>query len=182
MSPQVSEKAGERGEPREASDAGGLGDGAFDAASPSRATAWLPRPASPAERLLHVVVVLFVLGVYAALIGLESDARGHGTHEQLGMAPCAWPMRYGIPCPTCGVTTSATHLLQLRPLTAFATQPFGALLTLLGLVYVVTAVRYVWRGESLVARVADWPLGRLSLGAVALLLLSWWWVAERFSA
>ena len=31
----------------------------------------------------------------------------------------------GVPCPTCGVTTAACHLLHLQPWQALKTQPFG---------------------------------------------------------
>ncbi|NBO19844.1 MAG: DUF2752 domain-containing protein, partial [Proteobacteria bacterium] len=42
---------------------------------------------------------------------LTPDARGLGTHEQLGLPPCGFYLWYGLPCPSCGMTTSWPHFL-----------------------------------------------------------------------
>jgi hypothetical protein len=138
----------------------------------------LPKAASPAERVLLVVSALAVAALCVVLARLEPDPRGHGTHEQLGLASCSWPSERGMPCPTCGVTTAAVLLLRLRPADAFLTQPFGALVALIALAFVWLGLRHAWRGESLSARVARWPLGRLLLGFIAALLLGWWYRIE----
>ena len=134
-----------------------------------------PKAASPVERVLLVVSALAVAALCVVLVRLDPDPRGHGTHEQLGLAPCSWPSERGMPCPTCGVTTAAVLLLRLRPADAFLTQPFGALVAVAMLAFLLLALRHAWRGESLYARVARWPLGWLLLGAVAALLLAWWY-------
>src|SRR5690606_14592168 len=43
---------------------------------------------------------------------LEPDARGHGTHEQLGLPPCGFLELTGVPCPGCGLTTAFAHLAR----------------------------------------------------------------------
>jgi hypothetical protein len=42
--------------------------------------------------------------------------------------PCGFKQRYGLPCPGCGITTSAVAFAQGRILDAFYIQPAGALL------------------------------------------------------
>lgn len=140
-----------------------------------------PAPASPLERVLLALFSLAGLALCVVLVvWTDPDARGHGTHEQLGMAPCSWPDLYGEPCPTCGVTTAASLLLHFQPLAAFTTQPFGMLLTAALIAFVVTGCVYAARGRSLAARVAFWPWGWITLGACAVLLLSWAWTRSRF--
>ncbi|MCG8405232.1 MAG: DUF2752 domain-containing protein [Phycisphaerales bacterium] len=77
---------------------------------------------------------LAVLGVAAVL---TPDPRGHGTHEGLGklfgtraMPPCSWPLITGLPCPTCGMTTSFSNVVRGRLVTAFVAQPAGMVLCL----------------------------------------------------
>jgi hypothetical protein len=59
---------------------------------------------------------------------LEPDPRGLGTHEQAGRPACSWPVYYGIPCPTCGMTTAVAHAARFDWPAAFRAQPAGALL------------------------------------------------------
>ena len=67
-----------------------------------------------------------------ALVGFltHPDPRGFGTHEQLGFSPCGLREWLGVPCPTCGVTTSVSHLTHGHAARSWETQPFGVILTL----------------------------------------------------
>ena len=69
-----------------------------------------------------------VLLVIAAV--LTPAEAGVGTHQQLGLAPCGWTVFLGIPCPSCGMTTSFAHAAEGNFLQSFLTQPFGFLLAL----------------------------------------------------
>ncbi len=88
------------------------------------------RSRRPAGLVMALLGVFLLLG---AALGLEPDARGHATHEQLGLPPCTFLAGSDIPCPTCGVTTAFTLLAHGRPIDAARTQAFGALLGLLAL-------------------------------------------------
>lgn len=70
--------------------------------------------------------LLLVFGLLALLT--TPDARGYGTHEQLGLGTCLFRDWLGGPCPTCGVTTSASHLAHGELRAAWVTQPLGVLL------------------------------------------------------
>jgi hypothetical protein len=72
----------------------------------------------------------------AAVLGmaryLTPNPAGLGTHQQLfGLAPCSFVLTSGLPCPTCGMTTSFAHMMHGHPLAAFKVQPAGAILCLL---------------------------------------------------
>jgi len=48
-----------------------------------------------------------------------------GTHTQIGLPPCPFLHFTGIPCPSCGLTTSVSHSARLHFYEAIITQPFG---------------------------------------------------------
>lgn len=125
------------------------------------------------DRAAAVSVAGAVGAVVVVMAFVRPDPRGLGTHELLGLEPCGWPLAYGIPCPTCGCTTAACHLVHGDVLTAVQVQPFGALFMaaalLLGLHAVVCLVRR-WSFADLLVRVPVW---RVFGGALVLLLLSW---------
>jgi hypothetical protein len=140
----------------------------------------LPVQDSPAgafvDRLLAITLAGLAAFFVVVLGRVAPDGRGHGTHEQLGMAPCSWPILYDAPCPTCGVTTAATHLVHLDPIRAVATQPFGAFLAGLGLYAAWLAARSLVCRTSLVGELATKPYGRLIRLALLLGFGSWAYV------
>ena len=90
------------------------------------------------------------------------------------MAPCGWiHTDGGMPCPTCGVTTAATHLVHLQPWEALKTHPFGVALALGGLYLAVMALIALARKRSFVFFLSWLPLGKIFASGVLLLLLSW---------
>jgi hypothetical protein len=138
-----------------------------------------PPPEWP-ERILLVVIPAAILALALWIGSVAPDPRGHGTHERLGMLPCSWPAGLGMPCPTCGVTTAACLFFRGAPVAAFLTQPFGAALAALSVLTALAAPWHLWRNRSLFWRLSLWPLGRMLLGAVLLLLLAWGYKTVQF--
>ncbi len=144
-------------------------------AARSFARSWI----GPRERLsvqarvawLGVAVVCGAVLTMAAL--LRPDARGHGTHEALGLPPCSFVLTSGLPCPTCGMTTSFAELMHGHPLRSMVAQPAGAVLCVLTVLVMVVGLRAAIRGY-LVA--LNWDrIGpvRFMLGFGLLLLGGW---------
>jgi hypothetical protein len=71
---------------------------------------------------------------------LSPAAQGFGTHEQLGLPPCAFFKLTGLPCPSCGMTTCFAHAAKFHFAEAWLTQPFGLLLFFLAVVLVPAAI------------------------------------------
>lgn len=112
------------------------------------------------------------VGAYV-LLHVAPDARGFDTHVQLGLEPCGWPSAYGIPCPTCGCTTAASHLVHGHLFAAFATQPFGAAVALVGLLLGAHGLWCLLRGRSFVDLLVRLPFWRCVLVGVVLLFGAW---------
>ena len=126
-----------------------------------------------ADRVTAAIVALAAATLTVVLARVTPDARGHGTHEQLGMDVCGWPIVYGVPCPTCGCTTAAAQLVHGDVFGAFATQPFGATLALVGLAAGVHAALCLWRRRSFVDVLVRLPFWKLVFYGFVLLLASW---------
>jgi hypothetical protein len=84
----------------------------------------LTRRASTRQRLLAAVVFLAV----AAIFGLLWLAATNRIDIGRWLNPCGLKQRYGLPCPTCGMTTSALAFARGKIFESFYIQPAAALL------------------------------------------------------
>ena len=128
--------------------------------------------ASP-QRASRVVSAL-VFAACAAVLGvawvLAPDPRGLGTHEQLGLPPCGFMLQTGLPCVTCGMTTSFSHAAHGDLLGAVRAQPAGAVLAVLVAAAMIVSGYAVVTGVD-VRPVWNWafrPVPMLGLGALML--------------
>lgn len=121
------------------------------------------------------------LGAFAWLVfgsQLEANPYGTGTHQQLGLGQCGFEMEYGIACPTCGMTTAFTLATQGRLIAAFATQPAGALFTILlaaaGLLAAWVAISGYRTGPLLTRLAVRWR----AIAVVTVILLAGSWLLQ----
>lgn len=122
------------------------------------------------------------MGILAVLVvasGLNPDARGVGTHEQLrwgaghGLTRCTWLAVFGRPCPTCGMTTSFAHAANVDFPASFRAQPMGALLAIASAVLFWICAHVAATG-SMIGDALARRLGRRALWtALACGLLAW---------
>ncbi len=79
---------------------------------------------------------------------LEPDPRGRGTHEQLDLPPCGFLLIFGKPCPSCGMTTSWSHVTRGQFLSSIHANAGGFLMAIAaavaGSVLIGSAIKGQW--------------------------------------
>src|SRR5262245_13902745 len=122
------------------------------------------RRMSPPRRWVLVGLAAALASVFGVAGWLRPDERGYGTHEQLGLPPCAFRAITGIPCPSCGMTTSFAYVVRGQLSRAAWANPGGCLLAI-GTVGLIP-----W---CLISAMVGRPLGLRSLdrAAIAAVLL-----------
>lgn len=140
---------------------------------PRRAERTTPLRASIGERVGSGLIAGACATVLALAAWLAPASAGHGTHTQLGMAPCVWAVTLDKPCPTCGMTTSFASAGEGQWLTSIATQPMGTLLVLLTAVVFWGALAQTITGARIGATVQP-ALRPRSFIVMGLLLLAAW--------
>ena len=132
---------------------------------------------SPGARLLALTVAAGCLGVLIVAARLEPNPRGVGTHtgSGLGLNECALLQKSGLPCPSCGMTTSFSWFVRGNLAASLYVQPMGTALAL-------AAAACVWGGFY--AGATGRPVHRLLrllpgryylLPALVLGVLAWSW-------
>lgn len=130
-------------------------------------------PRGLAHALVLALACAAPFAVLALGLALEPDARGFGTHEQLGAGPCPPLARWNLPCPGCGVTTALVHAAQGEPVRALAAQPLGFALALAALLAAPLALVLHRRGRDLGALAARALASRAPL-ALAFFVAACW--------
>ena len=82
-------------------------------------------------RIGALILSMCALAVLVTATMLPPSPTGIGTHQQMGLPQCAWMAVSGIPCPTCGMTTSFSHFVRGNWVASFYVQPMGFVLALL---------------------------------------------------
>ena len=113
----------------------------------------------PSRRLLLLAAAVAMLGVLGIARWLDPNQRGYGTHEQLGLPPCAFHVLTGVRCPSCGMTTSFAYVVRWQFGDAARANAGGFLLAL------ATMVLIPW---CLASAVIDRPVGIRTPERVAL--------------
>lgn len=134
--------------------------------SHSPAMAW-------STRVMAALTAAACLAVLVTAAWLRPDPSGLGTHRQLGLAPCGLLATAGIPCPTCGMTTSFANLAHGRVLDSLRGQPAGTVLGALTAVAFWVATYVAITGRPGAAVVRRLPLTAALLALLAVVLAGW---------
>jgi hypothetical protein len=126
-------------------------------------------------RLLALAISLACFVVYLTALLLPPNTAGISTHRALGLEPCQFLERTGLPCPACGMTTSYTHFVRGHFLGSLYVQPMGFVLAVLtgvtfwAALYIALTGRPAHRLLSRLNGLA-WIIGLMLFGAAA-----WGW-------
>jgi hypothetical protein len=129
-------------------------------------------------RALLVTAVLLLVGVFAIAIYIDpysSDgtAQMEETHRQLGLPPCTFRFATGVPCPSCGMTTSFALLIRGDVWNSLRANAAGTLLAAFCLLFIPWALMSAWRGYLAGVVSLERTLTRLVIVFVTVLLVRW---------
>lgn len=128
------------------------------------------RPLSSRARVLLTVGGALLVGGFVLAASVTPDPRGFGTHERLGLAPCTVRRMFGIPCPTCGMTTSFAHFVRGHIRQSARANVAGCLLAAICTVGIPWAWWSAWQGRmwgiTQPVPAAAWLLGTVAMVAM----------------
>jgi len=81
--------------------------------------------------------LVFVIAAILSPYDAAGRPLSHGTHRQLGLPPCTMKALTGVPCPSCGMTTSISLVMHGDLVAASEANWVGLLVTGLGLIAIV---------------------------------------------
>lgn len=125
------------------------------------------------DRAIYATLLLSSSAVLTVARLLTPSPRGVGTHEQLGLPPCMFLKLTGIPCPSCGLTTSFAHAVRLHFYESFITQPFGLVACIVAFL-LVPAVGWLMLRRVPVSQVFRRRAANVTLYAALVLYLASW--------
>lgn len=125
-----------------------------------------------------LALALGLVGVFAIAAWLdpydaEGKARRSETHLQLGLPPCTFRSLTGVPCPSCGMTTSFALLMHGDLVNSLRANAVGTLLAVFGLVLIPWSLASLLRGRPLWIVSFDWAATWMVIIFVVLLLARW---------
>jgi hypothetical protein len=103
----------------------------------------------------------------------NGEARTFGTHQQLNLPPCTFQTMAGIPCPSCGMTTSFSLLMHADVWNSLKANFAGTVLASFGLLFIPWAIASAFLGRFMFIRNLELVVFRLSMVFLILLFGRW---------
>ncbi len=123
--------------------------------------------------LAGIWVTVFVIAALLNPYFDDGTARTMETHMQMGLPQCTFKEVTGLPCPSCGMTTSFSLLIHGDVWNSLRANFAGTALATLGLFYVPWSLVSVWKGHFLFIHSLEMTLFRLSIAFMVLLFGRW---------
>lgn len=119
------------------------------------------------------LLVVFVIGALLHPYDSAGAPKTQETHLQLGFPQCSFYRMTGLPCPSCGFTTSFSLLMHGDPVNAFRANSVGMLLAAFGMLALPWALISAWLGRYIWIKSAERVLITSLIVFVVLMLTRW---------
>jgi hypothetical protein len=103
----------------------------------------------------------------------DGSAEQMATHQQIGLLPCTFVEKTGVPCPACGMTTSFALLVRGDLINSLGANWVGTMLAAFCLAFIPWAVIGVVRGRTPFVRSLEKASIVVITGLLVLMLLRW---------
>lgn len=125
------------------------------------------------DRLIYLTIP--VVSSAAILLGrmVTPSPDGVGTHQQLGLPACLMLTLTGIPCPSCGLTTSFSHAAHLDFSQAMHVQPFGLLIFIMMAASIPISILIMTRQKPFSHLLFSRSANLIMYGLLSLYIVSW---------
>jgi hypothetical protein len=128
--------------------------------------------------LLPILTVPWIFVFFVAIVLLnpyeaDGESRKMGTHQQLGLPPCTFNEMTGVPCPSCGMTTSFTLLMRGDVWHSMQANFAGTALATFGLLFIPWALASAFFGRFVFIRRLEMVVFRLAVVFLILLFGRW---------
>ncbi len=130
------------------------------------------------------LVAVFTIAVVLNPYNPDGTPRTMETHRTwpLNLPPCTFKAMTGLPCPSCGMTTSFSLLMHGDVLNSLRANCVGTVLALFWLALIPWGLISAWRGRPLFLVAIEPVLLRVLVGFLVLLFTRWaivlawiWW-------
>jgi hypothetical protein len=120
------------------------------------------------------LAAVFGIAIWLNPYAADGSARRMETHRQLGLPECTFKtMTGGMPCPSCGMTTSFSLLIRGDLWNSLRANWVGTLTAVLCLTLIPWGIVSAIRGRPLFILSMERTLTRIMIAFVSLMLLRW---------
>lgn len=133
------------------------------------------RAVTASGRLLAAGIAVGCLIPLLIATQLRPSPDGLATHRELGLPSCAFLDRTGIPCPTCGMTTSWSWFVRGNLAASLYIQPMGTVLAILAVCCVQVGAYVAITGRPIQRLLRVLPSRYYFLPLLCFGLAAWGW-------
>jgi hypothetical protein len=119
------------------------------------------------------LIVVFFLATRIYPYNPDGSARRMSTHTQLGLQPCTMAQVLGIPCPSCGMTTSFALLMRGDVVHSLQANCVGTLLAVFCLALIPWCLASAARNRALLVGSVEKAAIAVIVVLLVLMLLRW---------
>jgi hypothetical protein len=128
------------------------------------------------QRVVAAIIGIVTLMPLCVASRLTPNPNGVGTHTQIrGLTACPFEARYGIPCPSCGMTTSFAYFSRGNIVASFYIQPMGCVLAALSIMVFWFCLYLAISGRAVHRQFDRLPMNLLGFYFISFGLGAWAW-------